>query len=695
MIGIFDILFEVLPYLIWGAGPFCVFKGMGTGKDSGKLLFKKIYSDSGVSITENSTILDFSISGGGPPPDPIDSCEVAFGTGVGITSSVFYVDDTLKRCGLFGISNISTYASNNKNYAGQYCDSGSLVIGGYQNKIDDQYSENSLIVGGRNNSMKYYGPGYSSKQSVIIGSYGSSIRGYNSTSNNNIISGGSSTIKGYSNNFISGYGSSIQSSNNSSSLVSSKSSILSSSRSQIIETTNFNQISNNGKGHSIQNGSNQIGYGMYNSIQNGKSNLIYSNAQNQTNPHTFFSSIVNGQSNKLLSGCGNVILTGYSNEIISYSYLTPPSFQYKYPTNWSTILNGEKNCITIGPNSAIVNGYQNEIFVSNLASPASPGGVDYSSNNVILTGKNNKINWGSNNVSILGEGGSINRSFRSKLSTSDSNFNSDGATNSNNNIITGGCSNKVSNSVILSGTSEANSRILGSFSNSTVYTSSSNILHGNGLIEGTCDHNNNVLFNFTNRFSSIQFANRSTIIGGGNNYIITNGTGSVTSAVILNSYGSRAIANDGCCILDSVIISGSASGLSQSYRSSIISSFQSRIEGGCLNSLLNSSNSIIGRNSKGTPLNESCMMSIVSSTDTYFCIPLAGMGPSLNSVMIGLTGTCVRDLTNFTTVGNLHILGTVSVSDGVTKNDGVWICQISLASINQLVVCNGIVTSIT
>ena len=71
------------------------------------------------------------------------------------------------------------------------------------------------------------------------------------------------------------------------------------------------------------------------------------------------------------------------------------------------------------------------------------------------------------------------------------------------------------------------------------------------------------------------------------------------------------------------------------------------------------------------------------------------MGPSLNSVMIGLTGTCVRDLTNFTTVGNLHILGTVSVSDGVTKNDGVWICQISLASINQLVVCNGIVTSIT
>ena len=53
-------IFEILPELILGAGPFCVFKGMGTGKDSGKLLFKRIYTDTGVSITENATNLDFT-----------------------------------------------------------------------------------------------------------------------------------------------------------------------------------------------------------------------------------------------------------------------------------------------------------------------------------------------------------------------------------------------------------------------------------------------------------------------------------------------------------------------------------------------------------------------------------------------------------------------------------------------------------
>ena len=691
MIGIFDILFEVLPYLIWGAGPFCVFKGMGTGKDSGKLLFKKIYTDSGVSITENATNLDFSVSGGGPPPDPIDTCEVAFGTGVGITSSVFYVDGTVNKCGLFGISNISTDASGNRNFSGEAGDTGTLVIGGYQNKLYDTYSENSLIVGGKNNRFWNYGPSLTSNQSVIIGSYKARMQGYNEISENNFISSGYSYIRGYSNNFLSGANSKMKFNRNSSSLATTKNyCVYKSSRSQVIQ----GGIIDRGNGHSIQNGANNRSYlGKYNSLQNGVSNEITVEVTSQT-PYTYFSSILNGTTNQIKSGCGNTILTGVSNKIVSYSYSAP--FSYKYPANYSTILTGKLNCITIGPNSAILNGYQNEIFVSNYTTPGSPGDVNYSANNIIMSGKNNKINWGSNNVSIYGDGGSINRSFRSKISEGN-NFNSNGATNSNNNIIGGGgCLNRVSNSVLLGGGIEANSKILGSFSTSTVYTSSSNILRGIGTIQGNCDHNNNVLFNFTSFNSQIKYANRSTIIGGSDNCILANGTGSVTSAVILNSFGSKAIAENGCCILDSVIISGSASGLSHSYRSAIISSFQSRIEGGCLNSILNSSNSIIGKTDpKQSPQCQNCMMSIISSNGSNFCINGAGMNAMLNSVIIGLTGTSVRDTSNFTIVGNLHILGTVSVFDGTNKRDGVWFCQKALNNITQLVVCNGIVTSIT
>jgi hypothetical protein len=517
------------------------------------------------------------------------------------------------------------------------------------------------------------------------------MKGYNEISENNFISSEYSYIRGYSNNFLSGANSCIIYSRNSSLLATIKlSSVIESQRSQVIQGGTICR----GEGHSIQNGVNHRSYyGKYNSIQNGVSNEIINEVSNSQCPYTYFSSILNGRQNQLKSGRGNTILTGKDNKIVSYCYSAPNS--YKYPANYSTILTGKLNCITIGPNSAILNGYQNEIFVSNYLSPASPGDVNYSANNVIMSGKNNKINWGSNNVSIYGDGGSINRSFRSKTSE-ETNNNSNGATNSNNNIIGGGgCLNRVSNSVLLSG-SEADSKILGSFSTSTVYTSSSNILRGIGTIQGNCDHNNNVLFNFTSFNSQIKYANRSTIIGGSDNCILANGTGSVTSAVILNSFGSKAIAENGCCILDSVIISGSASGLSHSYRSAIISSFQSRIEGGCLNSILNSSNSIIGKTDpKQSPLCQNCMMSIISSNGSNFCINGAGMNAMLNSVIIGLTGTSVRDTSNFTIVGNLHILGTVSVFDGTNKRDGVWFCQKILNNITQLVVCNGIVTSIT
>ena len=692
-------IFEILPELILGAGPFCVFKGMGTGKDSGKLLFKKIYTDTGVNITETSSILDFSVSGGGPPPDPIDTCEIAYGTGTGITSSVWFVDGVINTCGLFGARIISTYGSNNQNAT---TDCGSLVIGGYQNKLLDPYSENSLIVGGRLNTFyNFCGPSVTSKQSVILGGYCGCMKTYFKESENNFISSHKSYMYGGSNNFLSGAKSQFCKNNYASSLMATDkfSCIVDSSRSQIIQGGEVYK----GKGSSIQNGYKNINKeGLYNSIQNGNLNKIYSRTgvSLYINPYTYFSSIVNGANNCIISGRYNTILTGNNNRIVS-GYYNPVGlpWYHQWPVHYSVILTGSQNLITIGPNSAILNGCKNEIFVSDFSSPFSPNGINCSSNNVILSGKNNKINWGSNNVSLYRDDGSINRSFRSKLSTSDFNsFNADGATASNNNVIAGGCLNKVSNSVILLGVSENSSKILGSFSTSTFDTSSSNILRGVGTIQGNCDHNNNVLLNFTACDSQIKYANRSTIIGGNLSCIIANGTGSVTSGVILNSFDSKIVAADGCCIVDSVIISGTASGLSHSYRSAIISSFQSRIEGGSLNTIINSSNSIIGKTDpKQDPRCVSCMVSIISSNNFCHCVPGAGMGSSLNSVIIGLTGGCVRDLSCFTVLDNLHILGTVSWSnsDGTGKVDGVCFCQLNFTSINQIVVCNGIVTSIT
>ena len=323
VLDILNNIFEILPELILGAGPFCVFKGMGTGKDSGKLLFKRIYTDTGLTITENATNLDFSVSGGGPPPDPIDICEVAFGTGTGITSSVVYVDDTINRCALLGISNISTYKSYNNNFSAVSNDTGTLIIGGYQNKVYDTYSENSLIVGGRNNTFLNYGPSLASNQSVIIGSRESCMKGYVEKSENNFISSQNSYIHGYSNNFLSGgdLAINIKFSRNSSLLATVKlSGINNSTKSQVIEGGYICR----GKGHSIQNGvGNKTYYGTYNSVQNGIQNVITGEIANSQSPYTYYSSILNGRTNQLRSGRGNTILTGRENKIISYYYLVP------------------------------------------------------------------------------------------------------------------------------------------------------------------------------------------------------------------------------------------------------------------------------------------------------------------------------------------------------------------------------------
>jgi len=136
-----------------------IFSGMGTGKDSGKLLFKKVFSSGGFSVQEDDFSLTFSSSGGSGTS--INPYEIAYGTGTGITSSWDFRVCTSKRSIFGNFNSIRPYHSlptatfvNNSPYA--------FSIGGCQNLINN--SKYSVIVGGSTNSISK-----SACQSIILG----------------------------------------------------------------------------------------------------------------------------------------------------------------------------------------------------------------------------------------------------------------------------------------------------------------------------------------------------------------------------------------------------------------------------------------------------------------------------------------------------------------------------------------------
>jgi hypothetical protein len=179
MIHFFDILPETI-FLMAN-----IFAGMGSGKNTGKLTFKKICGGDGISVTEDAKGITFSL-GSITPVALIDPFEIAFGTGAGITSSYFCVTSPdISRCtcrSIFGLRSISRSP---------------YTIG----TVDD-YSKGSFIVGGNNNSITGNPSNDYGKRSVIIG-------GSNNTSmpsdNNTITSSvnvNTSSINGIGNSAI-------------------------------------------------------------------------------------------------------------------------------------------------------------------------------------------------------------------------------------------------------------------------------------------------------------------------------------------------------------------------------------------------------------------------------------------------------------------------------------------------------------
>ena len=55
IVDVINSIFDILPQLILATSPACVFAGMGSGSQSGKLTFKKIYSGEGIQIVEDSS----------------------------------------------------------------------------------------------------------------------------------------------------------------------------------------------------------------------------------------------------------------------------------------------------------------------------------------------------------------------------------------------------------------------------------------------------------------------------------------------------------------------------------------------------------------------------------------------------------------------------------------------------------------
>lgn len=415
ILDIVNIFLDLLPELILGAGPFCVFKGMGTGKDSGKLLFKKIYSDGGLTITEDSTSLDLTAVGGS---SAINSCEIAFGDGVGgLASSTFKVSESDKT--IYGLSNIG--GSNKYNYSGVSGNESSIIVGGYLNRID-QKSEKSVIIGGYVNrlcsglddsfvylsqySTVILGGQYNyiisdktsiSRDSSIIGSMGGCIKAYSSTSigsyNSKIygkigehsrsFTSGKSYInnKGYNTSVIAGSYKGVGICNFKSTVEVSESLIIGSG--QISVNTNKAMT----KSATVIGYKNSILGSINSSISQGKLNLI---------ARAKYSTILNGYKNYLTnlgySFSDPYVFPNYNSSILNGKYNSISyTGAYDRSNSNSIIVHGSNNCI-IGDSNAILNGKYNCI-VNYLA--------DFPCNNTIINGTNNRIIGDSVNSMII------------------------------------------------------------------------------------------------------------------------------------------------------------------------------------------------------------------------------------------------------------------------------------------------------
>lgn len=187
-----------------------IFSRMGDGKDSGKLLFKKLFSGQNFSVVEGENSLTFSTSGS--TNFSINEYELAFGTGTGITSSPnFFVCTTNNEQALLGFGSIrSNCFANRASYVRTTnVKNGTFVIGGMSNSITGN-SPYSIIIGGCRNQMSLGGNQTNASKNNVILSGTKNCIDYQSY--NTIISGYRNSVQGKYSSIIGGFGNTISNS---------------------------------------------------------------------------------------------------------------------------------------------------------------------------------------------------------------------------------------------------------------------------------------------------------------------------------------------------------------------------------------------------------------------------------------------------------------------------------------------------
>ena len=603
--------------IILFSGPFLVFGGMGQSKDSGKLTFKGLTSsDSTVNIVEDATSITFSSNSSG---SPIDQYEIVYGTGTGITSSIFCVDIRSGYESITGVGVISPKLNSNLNVLSSTCNN--IIIGGCDNEMTlnigfTSTSRNNILIGGFKNcdigaTISNFGNYNSivggefniicnSNSSVIISGCKNALRG-RPISNSSIISSDNSQINGSTSN------SSIISSNNSVLGFTNSNTTIISSSNDPLESPYFRSSCNSMMASS------------YNSTLGGRSNILLSVSNSDFATNSAYSSIFSGDSSHICGSYYSSIISGSKNII----YGTTVDSKFLNRVYDSNIFAGCDNCLTAGfqegtqslCSAAIFSGSKNCIITQNKAQDKSSsfkgsvilGGyknqiisATATSNNLVIGGgSNNKINYSfSNSIITNGEFNYISSGNSAILAASSSSIQTslEKAPSSRNVIISSYnsniCNNKcvLENSVIISNECSNIKRgynnilLSGKCNNIWIYTPpplgkepSGNKFRSNNSIIGGCKNglvggNSSILGGYKNYICVADERLNSSIIGGSCNYIVSSANGPIDSSIV-----------GGCknTLLDKTYSSAIIGGYNNRIFSSGGSSFNSVIVGGC------------------------------------------------------------------------------------------------------------------
>ena len=472
---ILDIFFD----LIAAAGPFTVFYGMGQNSCSGKLLFRGLSSsDNSATFIEDIYGLTISSVGGGSD-FPIDLNEIVYGTGTGITSSFWKVDNlnyAITGAGIINTTlrgNLNTLNSFNSQIIGgkenliQNINAGqtkdSVILGGLKNCLrPDIFSTpcNSVIAGGTCNVMAC-----GIENSVILGGTQNSICTTLSNSKSNDIIHSSTNAQIYKSEnsnihsscdvcMICSCNSFISSSSNN--LIGGErtmrfqdsSSVISSGCSRILATGSNNSIISSYKSNITGNGAtlSTIHSSISSAIVSSFDVNIIGGAGHQIEAFgpTKSASVL---SSNIVGGNYNLIYSGSPNKVGS-TYVSEGKYNFDFvesKVTKSTIIAGYKNCILFRPPSRSII-CCNEFLLANPGELNSIIGGSYNQINIsklstIIGGKSNKIVC--ENFSAI-MGGYKNYIYAGlSIGKSDNNFIYSKRTDSGYNSIIGGRENRI------------------------------------------------------------------------------------------------------------------------------------------------------------------------------------------------------------------------------------------------------------